>query len=230
MTRYRGSHIVLAAVVLTVLTPATGRADTWFPVASPSQTRTGPTATLLPDGKVLLAGGFGDSTNMASTELFDPRADTWTAAAPMLVGRSDQAATLLDDGEVLVVGGSEAAEPFERPQTAELYDPASNAWTVIGSPPEFQRAQSMTLLQGGEVLLVGLFGPQLYDASRGAAIYDPASSSWRAVAAPKQVAPKQTLEGEASVLLPDGNVLLVGGDTWEDTSFGGSRNSLHRTR
>jgi N-acetylneuraminic acid mutarotase len=217
MTRDRGACVALVVAFLMVLSPAAGQADTWFPAAPLTPTREGPTATLLPDGKVLFAGGYTALGNVDLAEVFDPASDTWAAAAPMLAGRSYQVAVLLADEDVLVVGGDETGEPHERPKTAELYDPASNTWRAISAPPELQEVQSMTVLQSGEVLLLGRFGPDSYGASRGAAVYDPASNSWRAAAAPQQTAPKQTWEGEASVLLPDGNVLFIGGDIWEDT-------------
>ena len=77
---------------------------TWTPTGRVSQHRYNHTATLLPDGKVLVAGGSSrDET--ASTELYDPATGTWSAAAPMSAARDSHTATLLPDGRVLVVGG-----------------------------------------------------------------------------------------------------------------------------
>jgi hypothetical protein len=193
--------------------PAAASADTWFPAAPLNPPRSASTATLLADGKVLFAGGFSSSETLALAQLFDPPSDTWTNVAPMLVGRSSPAATLLPDGNVLVVGGYEVPKPpQEGPQTAELYDPATNTWTPIPGPPAFRGVESLTLLRSGEVLLLGAFGPQLAGASVGAAIYDPTSATWRSAAAPKQ-----PLLGRASALLPNGRVLFVGGYTIQDT-------------
>ena len=79
------------------------------------------TATLLPSGRVLIAGGYdGDHSQLASAELFDPTGGTFTATASMAVGRSGHTATLLRDGRVLVAGGIGSAGTLE---SAELYLP-----------------------------------------------------------------------------------------------------------
>src|SRR5207248_1684993 len=84
------------------------------------------TATLLPNGKVLVAGGE-DSTVLASAELYDPANGTWTATGSLAKARGYHTATLLPNGKVLVAGGLGAFA------SAELYDPASGTWTATGS-------------------------------------------------------------------------------------------------
>jgi hypothetical protein len=78
------------------------------------------TATLLPNGKVLVAGGAGQNGPLDSAELYDPSTGSWAAAGNMITGREGHTATLLPDGRVLVAGSS--GEP---PASAELYDPGS---------------------------------------------------------------------------------------------------------
>jgi len=76
-----------------------------------STTRTQHTATLLGNGKVLVAGSqeagviFSDNFQLSSAELYDPESSSWSVASPMIVGRSRHTATLLNDKTVLVVGG-----------------------------------------------------------------------------------------------------------------------------
>jgi Kelch motif len=83
-------------------------------------------ATLLPTGKVLVAGG-----GLASAELFDPAAGSWSATGSLNTARRGQTATLLANGKVLVVGGVDSGQnPLA---SAELYDPPSGTWTVTGS-------------------------------------------------------------------------------------------------
>ncbi len=87
------------------------------------------TATLLPDGRVLIAGGAdvrGVAT--ASCELFDPKGNQWVRAASLSEARSGQAASLLSDGDVLITGGETGSDvyPFGTMSSAEIYHPASN--------------------------------------------------------------------------------------------------------
>ncbi len=78
------------------------------------------TATLLADGKVLVAGG-GPPT-LPAAELYDPDTGTWSATAKMLAVRVNHTATLLPDGKVLIAGGGDRAGLIS---SAELYDPGS---------------------------------------------------------------------------------------------------------
>ncbi len=193
----------------------------WFPVAAMSEPRADQIATLLADGDVLVAGGYngftpagGSHVSLSSAEVFDPAAGEWTQTAPMLVGRSGQVASLLADGDVLVVGGWEMPKGGEYVRTAELYDPATNAWTAAPVPAELEESQSLTTLPDGMVLMRGVFGTDLFNQTAGAAIYDPSSNTWTRVASPKLLR-----YGATVTLLPDGDVLVVGGSHSEPAPF-----------
>ena len=92
-----------------------------------------PTATLLPNGKVLVAGGQGVDYIFNFGLLYDPASDTWTNTGNMNDDREDHTATLLPNGEMLVAGGVSDDGGFAQPDTsAELYDPATQVWTYTG--------------------------------------------------------------------------------------------------
>ena len=91
-----------------------------------------PTATLLLNGLVLVAGGSGGGgTATNSAELYDPASGTWRATGNLNTARHEHMATLLQNGMVLVAGGLDHVN--HTLQSAELYDPLTETWTVTGS-------------------------------------------------------------------------------------------------
>jgi hypothetical protein len=122
------------------------------------------TATLLPDGTVLVAGGntggIGGDGVLASTELFDPATETWTRTGDMATPRYGHTATLLASGAVLVCGGQSQLSAYPTLQyvnhgSTEVFSRSTAAWT---SSPDLNDARSnhtATLLQDGTVLVVG---------------------------------------------------------------------------
>ena len=165
------------------------------PRMSMTQERNDHTATLLPNGKVLVTGGFGASINFLgfatnSAELFDPAVGTWSPANPMAVRRAAHTATLLQNGKVLVVDF----------QGAELYDPVNGAWTPTGSPVASHNLHTATLLQNGKVLVAGGISSQCE-------IYDPASGTWTFTGALTTGRYNHT-----ATLLQNGKVLVAGGE------------------
>ena len=78
------------------------------------------TATVLPDGRVLVVGGSNEEGNMATTEVYDPSTGLWTPAGTMVAKRAVHTATLLQDGRVLIVGGGVSV--------VEMFNPVSGTW------------------------------------------------------------------------------------------------------
>jgi hypothetical protein len=119
-------------------------------------TRDSHTATLLPNGMVLVAGGLaspGSRNNTNSAELYDPTTQTWTNTGSLNVARAYHTATLLPNGKVLVVGGVDTN--MNSLSSMELYDPASRTWTLIGNLSIARNGHTTTLLPNGKVLIAG---------------------------------------------------------------------------
>ncbi len=181
--------------------------DHWAPTASMRTARSAHTATLLPNGEVLVAGGQTSFDNfrtvgpgccniapLASAELYHPASGTWTETGSLGRARSFDTATLLQGspaqcasncGKVLVAGGFGAVEPpgptgnAVALASAELYDPATGRWTTTGSMSGARGWHTATMLENGKVLVAGgSSSPVAGNAIDTAEIYDPVTGTW----------------------------------------------------
>ena len=164
------------------------------------------TATLLPNGGVLVAGGTDSSFQVsASAELYDPANGTWTATGSLNTARDAHTATLLPNGKVLVAGGRDSSGYSSA--SAELYDPATGTWTATGSLNTARVYHTATLLPNGMVLVAGgevsIINGTI---SASAELYDPASGTWTATGNLNNAHELHT-----ATLLPNGKVLVAGG-------------------
>ena len=167
------------------------------------------TATLLQNGKVLVAGGESGTNALSTAELYDPNRGSWTPVGPMTIARDYHTASLLPDGQVLVAGGhtgSVATYPFGCVSSAELYNPETGTWTAT-SPMRTGRTQhTATLLPNGTVLVASGQTGSNYTPIITAELYIPTSRTWT---------PTSNLHVarfvHSAVLLPSGKVLLTGG-------------------
>jgi hypothetical protein len=168
------------------------------------------TATLLLDGRVLIAGGWGsDYRDVASAELYDPETGTFSATGSMTVGRAGATATLLLDGRVLVVGGWESADGGDpvMSASAELYDPETGIFTQTGSLPEARLSSTATRLLDGRVLVAGGgTASSRLDGDAAAELYDPQTGLF---------SPTGSMTSDrifhTATLLRNGRVLIAGG-------------------
>ena len=194
--------------------PSTG---TFTATGSMSTGRVYHSATLLPNGKVLIAGGAGGSIR-PSAEIYDPGTGKFSGTGEMTISRWDHTATLLNDGRVLIAGGHQVAGPCtpESPclggylAGAELYDPVTGRFAPSGAMNE-NSADTATLLPNGNVLITRSF---VYDTNTNSAsfvrhseIYD--SSNGEFAFTEDMTAGH---EHPTASLLLDGKVLIAGGD------------------
>lgn len=139
------------------------------------------TATRLSNGKVLVAGGCGAAnSSLASAEIYDPSTKQWSLAASMATPRCSHTAALLANGKVLVAGGTDDPAASGAVASAEIYDPATDAWTPAASMSAARARAAMTTLDDGRVLVAGgvVNGTSLSSAE----LYDSAANAWTAAA------------------------------------------------
>jgi N-acetylneuraminic acid mutarotase len=122
---------------------------TWSQTGNLNFGRSGHTAILLPNGKVLVAGGGMYSS---TSELYDPASGTWSQTGNLNFGRSGHTATLLPNGKVLVAGGNGSSSYLVQ---SELYDPATGSWSQTGNLNFGRSGHTATLLPNRKVLVAG---------------------------------------------------------------------------
>lgn len=202
--------VVVIALVLNAM--AFAASGNWSSTGNMRSARDGHTSTLLPSGKVLVAGGTNNGVALASAELYSPIAGTWISTGSMHVARTLGRALLLPNGSVLVVGGCVNDCLSATVKDAELYSPSTGTFFETGSMLQARAEFAITLLSNGQVLVAG--GCTAYNANGCSAttakaeIYDPATGIWKATAA--MHAARHAMNGTR---LASGKVLVAGGAT-----------------
>jgi N-acetylneuraminic acid mutarotase len=187
--------------------------NTWVPTGSMNVRRGFHTATLLPNGKVLVTGGITDGFNgIASAELYDPTTGTWTIANSLSMYREEHTSTLLTNGKVLIAGahaGSSGPESL----TTQQYDPSSGLWSNTAPMNSRRVAHIATLIPNGKVLVAGgQIGPDVNNTAA-AEVYSISDNTWQ------NIAPMGTARSyHGGILLPNGNVLVAGGYVFRGAS------------
>ena len=193
--------------------PATGM---WSSTGSLGTPRSNTfTATVLPSGKVLVAGGrTTGSVDTATAELYDPGTGMWAPTGSLIGGeRRAHIAVLLPNGKVLVAGG-EVHPPDITLATAELYDPATGTWSSTGSLSVSRTGATAVLLPNGKVLVAGgvsggCCGTGFF--TNTAELYDPETGSWTPTG--NMATARSFSNYERAKLLPNGKVLVAGEQT-----------------
>ncbi|HEX5411148.1 MAG TPA: kelch repeat-containing protein [Terriglobia bacterium] len=184
--------------------PATG---TFMPTGKMSAARAGHTATLLPNGKVLIAGGARDLTEVATAEIYDPATGTFTATGSLGTARAGHTATLLSDGNVLMAGGSDSTAPLI---SAEIYNTVTGSFAPTANMGTPRTSHTAARLADGRVLVAGGYDGTADTAT--AELYDPSTGSFKTTGAMGTVREEHT-----ATLLSDGDVLIAGGSSASET-------------
>ncbi|MEO6185936.1 MAG: kelch repeat-containing protein [Steroidobacteraceae bacterium] len=189
--------------------------DSFTPTGAMAVPRARHTASLLPDGQVLIVGG--DATGSSGAELYDPIAGTFRVVRGAALTRVGHTATPLAAGKILIAGGQGAEDSDVSAVTgaAEIYDPGTRTFTAVGSMAAPRTGHTASLLANGKVLVAGgASTPALAIGSlrggtvplQSAELYDPATAAFTAVA------PMATGHiGHAASVLRDGTIAIFGG-------------------
>jgi len=172
------------------------------------------TATLLPNGQVLVAGGWNSGGYLASCEIYNPSNGTWEATGSLSNSRAYHTATLLPNGQVLVAGGIGLNGVNINIQLAicEIYNPETGTWTTTGNLANAREQHTATLLPNGQVLVAGGAGinnnPLTCSLLASCELYNPATGTWAYTGDLGSAHYYHT-----ATLLTNGQVLVIGGST-----------------
>ncbi|HWF44635.1 MAG TPA: kelch repeat-containing protein [Candidatus Kapabacteria bacterium] len=173
------------------------------------------TTSLLPDGRVFVAGGLNGVSPTASCEIYDPATKASTLVASMQLARYEHQATILIDGRVMVSGGRDGGWDGDYFSECEIYDPSTDTWTVI--EPMHQARQRALLVQFSDGSILAAAGRNTPSSTApGSELYDLSTGHWTETD-PMKV-PCTWL---APVLLPNDRYLATGGfydATWTSST------------
>jgi WD40 repeat protein len=194
---------IVSSKILTSAELYDPKTDTFSATGSMASPRVNCTATLLSDGRVLIAGGGNDNGALSSAEIYNPRTGTFSATGLMSSARDNPTAVRLLDGRVLIVGGYDNSGNARDLSSAELYDPKTGKFAGTGSMVNARSYFTATLLTDGRVLVAGgMQGP-----AGTAELYDPMTGRFT----PIGYMTEHWRAGQTATLLSDGRVLIAGG-------------------
>lgn len=198
--------------------------DEWIKTGTLNWERTFHTASLLLDGRVLVAGGTGrvvlapgeetmwrGNKDLSSAEIYDPKADEWASSPDMIEKRQLAQAITLEDGRVMIIGGRSGLLTLA---TSEVYDPVTNNWNLLSPMLVSRKSHSAITLLDNRILVTGGTEEWAGGNLASAEIYDPLKDTWVMVSDMNR-----SRLGHKSTLLPDGRVLVTGGTIVGEEEF-----------
>ena len=199
--------LLTLGAILCATQPGLAAPSPWNFTGGLNEARDNHTATLLPDGKVLVAGGSNGQGVVGSAEIYDPESGTWAITGSLNTPRRNHTATLLNNGMVLVAGGYNT----NTLASAELYDPSTGLWSPTGDMVRPRNVASAILLPDGRVLVASGFSDESKPPLK-CEIYDPVTGEWRTTG--DLNSSHVGYNGPPPIpltLLPDGEVLIAAG-------------------
>jgi hypothetical protein len=177
------------------------------------------TATLLDDGRVLIAGGADPKGVISAPELYDPATGTLSVTGNLSTPRLGHTAALLPTGEVLIAGGTDSTGAYLA--SAELYNPSTGTFTPAGSMKTAREFFTATLLNNGQLLVAGGQHSNLvYPYISSAELYDPSTGKWSSTESlnTARFDHTATLLNNGQVLIAAGAPVLASAELYNPTS------------
>jgi len=211
ITNFRKKTISIVAMLLLAMNAvAFAASGNWTATGSVHTPRDGHTATLLPNGNVVVAGGENNNLVLDSSEVYSPTFSSWTVTGNLNVARSNASAALLPSGAILIAGGCVADCLGATTASAETYNSVNGKWATTGAMATARTYFGMVLLPSGQILVAGgctgLNANGCNGVTNKAEIYNPSTGKWTPTGS--MTAARGSL---TATLLPNGKVLVAGG-------------------